>query len=109
MLSNSSSPKVTGESRWKKPQELLDLEPRPLCSNCSKFDAQLECKVCDEFFCTSCFESVHYGGKRRSHTFRALYDFYDKRIGYEVNEFPSIWPATFENKRSYDTDAHLYS
>ena len=27
--------KDTGETRWEKPQCLLDLEPKPVCSNCA--------------------------------------------------------------------------
>ena len=83
---------MTGESRWIKPQELLDLDPRPICSNCSFYDAQIECSNCSEYFCRTCYDAVHSGGKRRSHKFRCLYDYYEKRIEYDENEYPSLWP-----------------
>lgn len=87
---------TTGESRWGKPQELLDLEPRPICSNCSFWDAQVECSNCDEYFCKACWDAVHYGGKRKTHKFRTIYDFYQRRI--EPNgDFPSLWPSELEH------------
>eukprot|EP00979_Chaetoceros_neogracilis_P000861 scaffold185_cov233-Chaetoceros_neogracile.AAC.1 len=88
---------VTGESRWKKPQELLDLERRPTCSNCAYYDAQIECSNCDETFCGTCWEAIHYGGKRKHHTFRTLYDYYNRRIEYDYDEFPSLLPSAVEN------------
>lgn len=36
---------------------------------------------------------VHGGGKRLRHEFRALYDFYGKRVDYGEGEFPSRWPS----------------
>ena len=36
---------------------------------------------------------VHGGGKRLQHEFRALYDFYGKRVDYGEGEFPSYWPT----------------
>lgn len=36
---------------------------------------------------------MHGGGKRLRHEFRALYDFYGKRIDYGEGEFPSCWPT----------------
>ncbi|CAN0492620.1 unnamed protein product, partial [Discosporangium mesarthrocarpum] len=38
-------------------------------------------------------EQVHDGGKRRMHEFRALYDYYGKRVDYGDSEFPSKWPT----------------
>ena len=91
---------MTGESRWIKPQELLDLDPRPICSNCSFYDAQIECSNCSEYFCRTCYDAVHSGGKRRSHKFRCLYDYYEKRIEYDENEYPSLWPKEI-NRDNY--------
>ena len=73
----------TGETRWEKPQCLLDLEPKPVCSNCSELLAEIECADCQEFFCTKCFEFIHHGGKRASHAFRFVYDYYGKRKDYD--------------------------
>lgn len=92
VISNFYYNQITGESRWEKPQELLDLEPRPICSNCSFYDAQLECAHCEEFYCKTCWDAVHHGGKRKAHKFRCLYDFYERRIEYGRDEFPSLWP-----------------
>jgi len=39
---------------------------------------------------------VHYGGKRKAHAFRVLYDYYHKRIDYGDGEFPSKWPSEIE-------------
>lgn len=39
---------------------------------------------------------MHFNGKRRQHRFRALYDFYDKRVDYGDAEFPSRWPSEVE-------------
>lgn len=36
---------------------------------------------------------VHGGGKRLRHEFRALYDYYGKRVDYGEGEFPSKWPT----------------
>ncbi|CAN0040280.1 unnamed protein product [Laminaria digitata] len=36
---------------------------------------------------------VHGGGKRLRHEFRALYDFYGKRVDFGEGEFPSRWPS----------------
>lgn len=36
---------------------------------------------------------VHGGGKRLHHEFRALYDFYGKRLDYGEGEYPSRWPS----------------
>ena len=88
---------ITGESRWRKPQELLDLEPRPTCSNCAYYDAQIECSDCDETLCRTCWEAIHYGGKRKHHIFRTLYDYYNRRIEYNYGEFPSLLPYAVEN------------
>ena len=91
--------KLTGEIRWKIPQDLLDLLPRPKCDNCGFYEASVECAICNEFFCSQCWDQVHYGGRRKTHEFRALYDYYGKRLDYgddtgESNdEWPSKWPS----------------
>ncbi|KAL3775761.1 hypothetical protein ACHAW5_005331 [Stephanodiscus triporus] len=69
----------TGETRWEKPQCLLDLEPKPVCCNCAEFLAEFDCADCKEFFCTTCFEFIHYGGRRQRHSFRTVYDYYGRR------------------------------
>jgi hypothetical protein len=85
--------KLTGEVRWRMPQDLLDLIPRPTCDNCSFYEARVECYVCNEVFCEQCFGQVHHGGRRRDHEFRSLFDFYDKRIDYGDGDFPCKWPS----------------
>ena len=75
------------------PQDLLDLIPRPCCDNCSFYEGCVECYVCNEVYCTQCFEQVHYGGRRKDHDFRSLYDYYGKRIDYGDGVFPSKWPS----------------
>uniref|UniRef100_K3WH14 WW domain-containing protein n=1 Tax=Globisporangium ultimum (strain ATCC 200006 / CBS 805.95 / DAOM BR144) TaxID=431595 RepID=K3WH14_GLOUD len=47
-------------------------------------------------FCNTCWQNVHAGGKRKLHDFRALYDYYDKRVDYGDGEFPSKWPSEIE-------------
>lgn len=63
--------------------------------------------VCTYLFSCSCFRrrlypgtttlssasQVHSGGKRLHHQFRALYDFYGKRVDYGEGDFPSCWPT----------------
>lgn len=73
----------TGETRWEKPQCLLDLEHKPICSNCGDLLAEIECNECSEFFCTKCFEFIHYGGKRARHLYRMVYDYYGTRKDYD--------------------------
>lgn len=85
--------KLSGEIRWRMPQDLLDLIPHPHCDNCHHHDATLECSVCNELFCGPCFDSVHAGGRRKEHPFRALYDYYNKRLDYGDGEFPCKWPT----------------
>ena len=85
--------KLSGEIRWRMPQDLLDLIPHPHCDNCHHKDATLECSVCNELFCGPCFDSVHAGGRRKEHAFRALYDYYNKRLDYGDGEFPCKWPT----------------
>lgn len=85
--------KLTGEIRWRMPRDLLDLLPRPACDNCSFYEASLECAVCNEMFCSQCWASVHYGGRRKDHEWRSLYDFYGKRIDYGDGDFPCKWPT----------------
>ena len=87
---------LTGEMRWRKPRAVLDLEPRPVCSNCNYYEAQTECADCVEYFCHQCWEAVHFGGRRAQHKFRSLYDFYGKRVDYGDAEFPSLWPTDIE-------------
>lgn len=83
--------KLTGEIRWRMPKDLLDLIPRPKCDNCEKFEAGVECAVCDEVFCSECWCRVHAGGRRKDHEFRALYDYYGKRIDYGDGSYPCKW------------------
>jgi len=85
--------KLTGEIRWRMPQDLLDLIPHPKCDNCSFYEGLLECGVCNEIYCQQCFDQVHYGGRRKDHEFRSLYDFYGKRLDYGDGVFPSKWPS----------------
>lgn len=85
--------KLTGEIRWRMPQDLLDLIPHPICDNCSNFEAGLECRECNEVFCYQCFEKVHDGGRRRDHEFRTLYDYYGKRMDYGDGDYPCKWPS----------------
>lgn len=84
--------KDTGQTTWTKPQLLLDMEPRPVCCNCSSGDttATYECAVCDEFFCSVCFEFIHRSGKRRLHKFRPVYDFYGRRKDYNIEPWKSL-------------------
>ncbi|GBG27509.1 F-box/LRR-repeat protein 20 [Hondaea fermentalgiana] len=86
----------TGEVRWRMPQDMLDLLPRPACTNCESVDAYVECGTCAEFFCEACWGQVHHGGYRKDHPYRALYDAYGKRIDYGDGEWPSIWPSEIE-------------
>jgi hypothetical protein len=85
--------KLTGEIRWRMPQDLLDLIPHPKCDNCAFYEGLLECGVCNEIYCAQCYEQVHFGGRRKDHEFRALYDFYGKRLDYGDGIFPSKWPS----------------
>lgn len=86
---------LTGEIRWRRPQELLDLMKRPICSNCGYFEAATECATCQEFFCSDCWQQVHYGGMRAAHPFRSLYDAYGRRVDYGDGDmqFESRWPS----------------
>eukprot|EP00968_Pinguiococcus_pyrenoidosus_P007801 scaffold529_cov308-Pinguiococcus_pyrenoidosus.AAC.93 len=84
---------VSGEVRWRKPQALLDLMPKPFCDNCGAVLATTECKDCCEAFCDECWQAVHSGGRRAHHEFRALYDYYERRVDYGDGEFPSLWPS----------------
>ena len=88
--------KFSGEVRWRKPQDLLNLMPKPRCSDCQYFQAAIECAECQEFFCNQCWCMVHRGGKRASHEFRVLFDFYNRRIDYGDDEFPSKWPTDIQ-------------
>jgi len=85
--------KLSGEIRWRMPQDLLDLIPHPICDNCTHVNATIECQVCNELFCPTCWTNVHSGGRRRDHNFRALYDYYGKRLDYGDGEFPCKWPS----------------
>jgi hypothetical protein len=87
---------ISGEIRYRKPQDLLDLMKRPICSNCEFYEARLECANCSEFFCNQCWDSVHFGGKRAKHGMRNLYDYYEKRVDYGDGEFPGRWPSEIE-------------
>lgn len=85
--------KLTGEIRWRMPKDLLDLMPKAHCDNCNYYEATVECAVCNEIYCRECWDQVHYGGRRRDHEFRVLYDFYGKRIDYGDGVFPCKWPT----------------
>ena len=85
--------KTTGEIRWRMPQDLLDLIPRPQCDNCLFYEAGLECAICNEVYCQQCWDQIHYGGRRKDHDFRSLYDYYGKRLDYGDGIFPSKWPT----------------
>lgn len=88
--------KLTGEIRWRMPQDLLDLIPKPLCDNCATCNALVECFICNEVYCEECFTSVHRGGRRKDHSYRALYDYHGRRMGYGDGNFPSKWPSEIE-------------
>ncbi|OWZ24607.1 hypothetical protein PHMEG_000284 [Phytophthora megakarya] len=91
--------RVTGEVRFRRPQDVLDLLPKPLCENCESpttSEATMECKDCDEMFCSVCWSNVHSGGRRKFHAFRALYDYYSRRVDYGDWDFPSRWPSEIE-------------
>lgn len=87
---------TTGDIRWRKPQELLDAMPKPKCENCEYYDAIFECGDCHEYYCEECWTAVHFGGKRKGHKFRAMYDVYGKRVDYGEGEWPSKWPSEIE-------------
>ncbi len=96
----------TGEIRWRKPQMLLDLDPRPSCDNCDTVEAVVECGECHEFYCQECWDAVHFGGKRKKHKFRCLYDYYQKRVDYGDGEFPSKWPSEITQDEMYGWHKH---
>ena len=73
---------VTGETRWRIHQALLDFGPHPICSNCLFYESKVDYATCVEFFCLQCWDAVHFGRKRANHKFQCLYDFYGKRIDY---------------------------
>jgi hypothetical protein len=85
--------KLTSEIRWRMPQDLLDLIPRPNCDNNCNNPGDVECAVCNEVFCHSCWDSIHSGGRRKDHEFRALYDYYGKRLDFGDGVFPCKWPT----------------
>ena len=87
---------ISGEIRYRKPQDLLDLMKRPICNNCEFYESRVECAQCAEFYCNQCWASVHFGGKRAKHGFRQLYDFYEKRVDYGDGEFPGKWPSEIQ-------------
>eukprot|EP00937_MAST-01D_sp_MAST-1D-sp2_P007214 g7214.t1 len=88
---------ITGEMRRRRPQDLLDLLPRPTCNNCKlPVPATRECKGCSEFYCEACFAKVHSGGNRKHHEYRVLFDFYNRRVDYGEGDFPSLWPSEIE-------------
>ncbi|KAL3671593.1 hypothetical protein V7S43_003509 [Phytophthora oleae] len=89
--------RVTGEVRFRRPQDVLDLLPKPHCENCEPpNEAAMECKDCGELYCNACWTNVHSGGRRKLHEFRALYDYYNRRVDYGDWEFPSRWPSEIE-------------
>ena len=73
----------TGESTWTKPQILLDAEPKPNCLNCNNDQADFECLECEEYYCSACWNFIHMGGRRKSHLFRRIYDYYGRRLDYD--------------------------
>lgn len=85
--------KLTSEIRWRMPQDLLDLIPRPGCDNNCNCPGDVECAVCNEVFCHSCWDAIHFGGRRKDHEFRALYDYYGKRLDFGDGVFPCKWPS----------------
>lgn len=87
---------ITAEVRWRRPQDMLELLPRPICGNCEALEGYMECSDCCDVYCSSCYHQVHSGGKRKLHKFRAIYDYYGKRVDYGDGEFPSIWPTDIE-------------
>jgi Ran GTPase-activating protein (RanGAP) involved in mRNA processing and transport len=91
---------LTGEMRWRQPTAVLEMQQRPVCDNCQFYEAQIECASCHEYFCQTCFGNVHSGGKRAAHSFRSLYDFYDKRLDHGDGEFPSKWPSEIQQDAS---------
>lgn len=46
---------------------------------------------------------VHAGGKRLRHEFRALYDYYGRRVDHGDGEFPSCWPTDIAQARALQT------
>ncbi len=99
---------ISGEIRYRKPQDLLDLMRRPICSNCEFYEARMECAQCSEFFCNQCWDSVHFGGKRAKHNFRNLYDYYEKRVDYGDGEFPSHWPSEVQQDEFSGWNLRVY-
>eukprot|EP01034_Spumella_vulgaris_P024314 gene24314-30635_t len=86
--------KLSGEIRYRMPQDLLDLIPHPnfiTLGYISYFSSTNI--VCNELFCQTCFNTVHSGGRRAEHPFRALYDYYNKRLDYGDGVFPCKWPS----------------
>ena len=51
---------VCGEIRWRRPQDFLELLPRPACGDCGLFEAFSECADCAEYFCSVCYQKVGY-------------------------------------------------
>ena len=84
----------TGETRWSKPQVLLDLEPKPVCCNCSSYLAEIECQECDEFYCTPCFQNIHMGGKRSTHNYKTVYDYYGRRRDLNIEPWVPLQDVT---------------
>ena len=39
------------ETRWRNYQALLDLDPRPICSNCSFYESKVECITYNKYIC----------------------------------------------------------
>ncbi|RLN90714.1 hypothetical protein BBJ28_00020734 [Nothophytophthora sp. Chile5] len=60
------------------------------------------------FWSLQCWTSVHAGGRRKLHEFRALYDYYDKRMDYGDGEFPSRWPSEIEQDEKYGWGLRIY-
>lgn len=55
---NATTIQISGEIRWRRPQDFLELLPRPPCGDCGLFEAFSECADCGEFFCSECYRKV---------------------------------------------------
>ena len=84
---------IIGEIRYRIPQDLLDLLPHTICDNCQHYESQIECIHCNELYCNTCFIQIHYGGRRKDHNYRCLFDYYGRRIDYGEGDFPCKWPS----------------
>jgi hypothetical protein len=89
---------TTGEMRRRKPQDLLDLMPRPRCT-CGSCAAVKETRgvfIPGEPVCDTCFKRTMFGAKEKLIRWRTLYDYYGRRVDYGDGEFPAKWPSEVE-------------